>query len=41
MFQFSGREACVILAPQPRIEPKPSVLEGEILTTGPQGSPQI
>ena len=30
-------EACGILAPQPRIEPAPLALEGEVLTTGLSG----
>ena len=33
-FWFSGREACGILVPQPGIEPTPSALEGEVLTSG-------
>ena len=37
MFWFFGREARGILAPQPGIEPTPSALEGEVLTTGPPG----
>ena len=37
MFWFFGREACGILAPWPRIEPAPTALEGEVLTTGPPG----
>ena len=37
MSWFSGHEAYGILAPQPGIEPTPSALEGEILTTGPPG----
>ena len=40
-FGFFGPEACGILAPQPRIEPAPPALEGEILTTGPEGSPEL
>ena len=39
MFWFFGHEACVILAPRPGIEPASLGLEGEHLTTGPQGSP--
>ena len=35
MFCFFGPEACWILAPQPRIEPTPAALEGEVLITGP------
>ena len=34
MFWFFGRKACGILAPQPEIEPAPTALEGEVLTTG-------
>ena len=34
---FSGHEACGILALWPGIEPGPSALEGEVLTTGPPG----
>ena len=34
MFWCFGWEACGILAPQSEIKPAPSVLEGEILTTG-------
>ena len=41
MFRFFSHEACGISVPQPGIEPAPSTLEGEILTTGPQGSPQV
>ena len=37
MFWFSGHEAYGILAPRLGIEPTPSALEGEILTTGPPG----
>ena len=40
MFWFFGREACGILAPQPGTEPAPPAVEGEVLTTGPPGSPQ-
>ena len=36
---FGGRGACGILAPWPGIEHTPHALEGEILTTGHQGSP--
>ena len=32
---FFGPKACDILAPRPGIEPSPSVLEGEIIITGP------
>ena len=35
-----GHEACGILAPQPRMEPIPCALEGKVLTTGLQTSPQ-
>ena len=42
MFWFFGHETCGILAPQPRVEPTPPALEGEVLTTGlPGKSPQI
>ena len=34
---FFDLEACGILTPQPGIEPTPSALEGEVLTTGPSG----
>ena len=34
MFWIFGHEACGILVPQPRIEPIPPALEGEVLTTG-------
>ena len=34
MFWFFGRESHGILAPQPRIEPTPPTLEGEVLTIG-------
>ena len=37
MFYFLGHEACGLLAPPPGIEPAPSALEGEVLTTGPAG----
>ena len=37
MFWFFGYEAYGILAPWPGIEPIPSALEGEVLTTGPPG----
>ena len=37
MFWFFGREAYGILAPRPGMEPSPPALEGEVLTTGPQG----
>ena len=41
LFFFSfGHEACGILAPQPGIEPTPTALEGEVLTTGQPGSPR-
>ena len=35
MFWFFGREACGILPPWPGIEPAPTALEGDVLTTGP------
>ena len=38
---FFGREAHRILAPRPGIEPAPPALEGKVLTTGPQGSPNV
>ena len=41
MFWFFGPEACGILAPQPRIEPAPPALEGEVLTTGPPGKSRV
>ena len=34
MFWFFGHEAPGILAPQPGIEPTPSALKGEVITTG-------
>jgi len=34
---FFGLEVCVTLAPWPGIEPTLSILEGEVLTTGPPG----
>ena len=37
MFWIFDREACGILAPEPGMEPTPSALEGEVLTTGPPG----
>ena len=37
MFWFFGREVHGILALQPRIEPAPPALDGEVLTTGPPG----
>ena len=40
MFWFFGHEACGILAPRPGIEPAPSALEGEVLTTGSPGKSQ-
>lgn len=33
MFQFSGHEACGLLAPQARIEPTLPALEDKVLTT--------
>ena len=41
MFWFFGPMACGVLAAQPGIEPIASVLEGEVLTTGPPGRPQV
>ena len=38
-FEFFDPEACGILTPPPGIELAPSALEGEVLTTGAQGSP--
>ena len=35
MFWFFGCEAGVSLAPQPGIEPAPSVVEDEVVITGP------
>ena len=40
MFCFFGPEACGILAPWPGIEPAPSALQGEVLTTGLPGKSQ-
>ena len=40
-FVFLATEAYAILAPQPGTEPTPSALEGEVLTTGPPGSPVV
>ena len=37
MFWFFDPNVCVILAPQPGIEPTPSALEGKVLTIGPPG----
>ena len=37
MFWFFGCKECGILAPQPGIEPTPSALESQVLTTGPPG----
>ena len=34
MFWFFDHEACVILVPQPGIEPTTPALEGEVLSTG-------
>ena len=36
---FFGHEAYGILATQPGTEPAAPALEGEVLTTGPQGKP--
>ena len=41
MFWFFGHEACGILAPRPGIEPVPSALEGEVLTTGLPGKSRM
>ena len=40
MFWFFICEVCGTLAPRPRTEPTPPVLEGEILTTGSPGAPE-
>ena len=37
LFFFFGHEVCGILAPQPGIEPSPTALEDEVLTTGQPG----
>ena len=37
MSWFLGDRAYGILVPRPGIEPAPSALEGEVLTTGPAG----
>ena len=37
MFWFVSHEACRSLAPQPGMEPTPSVLEDEVSTIGPPG----
>ena len=37
MFWFYGQEACVILAPRPGVEPTPTALGGQILTSGSPG----
>ena len=37
MFWFFDCQSCRILAPWPGIEPAPTILEGEVLTTGPPG----
>ena len=39
-FCFLFGEVCEILAPQPGIKPAPPALEGEVLTTGPEGGPE-
>ena len=39
MFWFVSHEACSSLAPQPGMEPTPSVLEDEVSTIGPPGKP--
>jgi len=39
-FGFFSHKPCGILALQPRIEPTPSALEGEVFTIGPQGKSQ-
>ena len=40
MFWCFGCKAHGVLAPQPGSEPTPPILEGEVLTTRPRGSPQ-
>ena len=40
MFWFFDQDVCGILASQPGIELAPPAWEGEVLTTGPPGSPQ-
>ena len=40
MFWSFGHEAHGILAPRPGVEPAPSALEGEVLTSGPPGMSQ-
>ena len=40
-FWFFGPEACGILVPSPGIEPVPSALEGEVLSTGPSGKSPV
>ena len=41
MFWVFDPEACVILAPWPRMEPTPPALEGEVLTTGAPGKSRL
>ena len=41
MFWFFGHKAHWILVPQPGIEPTPSALGGEILSTGPPGKSAV
>lgn len=41
MSWFLGHKTYGILAPDQGVEPTPSALEGEVLTTGPAGSPQL
>ena len=40
LFWFFDHAACESLAPQPRIEPEPPALEGQILATGLPGKSQ-
>ena len=40
VFWFFGPKACGVLAPCPGIESPPPALEGEVVTTGHQGSPR-
>ena len=39
MFWFFGHQIFTVLVPQSEIEPAPPILEGEVLTTRPPGSP--
>ena len=40
MFRLFDLEKCETLALRPGLEPIPSALEGEVLTTGPPGKSQ-